>query len=293
MLRNLVKTYLTELKMIGSSAHTLQNYGYHLDKFIAYTEANNLTYTELTPKQVKNFRNHLVEQGLKPRTINAILAALKSFYDFLVEEREVPGSPIVSRRLRVKTGQDLPDFMTAEELEVFAAWLATIPGHVALGFRTMLATGMRVSEAASVTPNDIIVLDNGGYIFRVRHGKGDKERYVPVTDSGVVNELINYAGDRPDHKPLFGITTHAFKWWARKCRLATGLNFHSHRCRHTLGTQLLQRGISIDKVQDVLGHADITTTRRYARTAPEAIYELAAKVDELKERRVLYRYWLR
>ncbi|KJS76711.1 MAG: hypothetical protein JL56_04785, partial [Desulfotomaculum sp. BICA1-6] len=137
MLRNLVKTYLTELKMIGSSAHTLQNYGYHLDKFIAYTEANNLTYTELTPKQVKNFRNHLVEQGLKPRTINAILAALKSFYDFLVEEREVPGSPIVSRRLRVKTGQDLPDFMTAEELEVFAAWLATIPAHVALGFRTM------------------------------------------------------------------------------------------------------------------------------------------------------------
>jgi len=43
----------------------------------------------------------------------------------------------------------------------------------------------------------------------------------------------------------------------------------------------------------VLGHADIPTTRRYARTAPEAIYELAAKVDELKERRVLYRYWLR
>jgi|GEM_PF-4847911 len=76
-----VKTYLTELKMIGSSVHTLQNYGYHLDKFIAYTEENNLDYTELTPKQVKNFRNHLVEQGLKPRTINAILAELKSFYD--------------------------------------------------------------------------------------------------------------------------------------------------------------------------------------------------------------------
>lgn len=279
--------------MKGSSEHTLQNYGYHLDKFITYMEQNNLDYTGLTAKQVKNFRNHLVEQGLKPRTINAVLAALKSFYDYLVEEREVPGNPIITRRLRIKEGQSLPHFMTPEELEIFHRWLDTIPGHVALGFRTMLATGMRVSEAASVTPNDIIVLDNGGYVFRVRHGKGDKERYVPVTDARVVNELIEYTGDRHDDKPLFGITTHAFKWWARKCRLATGINFHSHRCRHTLGTQLLQRGISIDKVQDVLGHADISTTRRYARTAPEAIYELAAKVDELKERRVLYRYWLR
>ncbi|WP_449240389.1 tyrosine-type recombinase/integrase [Desulfoscipio gibsoniae] len=105
--------------------------------------------------------------------------------------------------------------------------------------------------------------------------------------------LIDFVGDRRDDKPLFGITSHAFKWWARKCRLKTGVDFHSHRCRHTTGTQLLQKGISIDKVQDVLGHADISTTRRYAKTAPEAIYELAAKVDEIKERRVLYRFWLR
>ncbi|SFH07488.1 integrase/recombinase XerD [Desulfotomaculum arcticum] len=293
MLRKQVKNYLIELKMKGSSEHTVKNYGYHFDKFITYMEENNLNYIELTAKQFKKFRNRMVEQGLKPRTINAVLSALKSFYDFLVEERLVPGNPIITRRLRVKEGQSLPDFMTTEELKVFSEWLSAIPGHAALGFRTMLATGMRVSEAASVTPNDIIVLDNGGYIFRVRHGKGDKERYVPVTDSQVVNDLITYTGDRRDDDPLFGITSHAFKWWARKCRLETGINFHSHRCRHTLGTQLLQRGISIDKVQDVLGHADISTTRRYAKTAPEAIYELAAKVDELKERRALYRYWLR
>lgn len=291
MLRLQVKSYITELKMKGSSEHTLKNYGYHLDKFILFIESNTLDFATLTLKQVKQFRNHLVEQGLRPRTINAVLAALKSFYDFLVDEREVQGNPIITRRLRVKEGQTLPHFMTPEELKIFDQWLDTIPGHVALGFRTMLATGMRVSEVASVTPNDIIELDNGGYIFRVRHGKGDKERYVPVVDSQVVNELIEYTGDRHDDEPLFGITTHAFKWWARNCRLATGISFHSHRCRHTLGTQLLQKGVSIDKVQDVLGHADISTTRRYAKTAPEAIYELVAKVEELKERRALYRYW--
>lgn len=293
MLRLQVKSYLTELKMKGSSAHTLSNYSYHLDKFISFVESSGLDFTTLTLKQVKQFRNHLVQQGLKPRTINAVLAALKSFYDFLVDEQEVQGNPIITRRLRVKEGQSLPRFMTPEELKIFNRWLKTIPRHMALGYRTMLATGMRVSEVSSVTPNDIIVLDNGGYIFRVRHGKGDKERYVPVIDAGVVNELIDFVGDRRDDEPLFGVTSHAFKWWARKCRLETGVAFHSHRCRHTTGTQLLQRGVSIDKVQDVLGHADISTTRRYAKTAPEAIYELAAKVDEIKERRALYRFWLR
>ena len=60
-----------------------------------------------------------------------------------------------------------------------------------------------------------------------------------------------------------------------KCRLDTGMHFHCHRCRHTVGTRLLQRGISIDKVQDVLGHENISTTRHYARTAPEAVLEIA------------------
>jgi len=293
MLRLQVKNYLIELKMIGSSAHTLSNYGFHLDKFVSFIESQSLDFTTLTLKQVKMFRNHLVEEGLKPATINAVLAALKSFYDFLVDEREVQGNPIITRRLRVKDGQSLPHFMTPEELEIFYQWLNTIPPHMALGYRTMLATGMRVSEVSSVTPNDIIVLDNGGYVFRVRHGKGDKERYVPVIDSQVVNDLIDFVGDRRDDEPLFGVTSHNFKWFARKCRLETGVNFHSHRCRHTTGTQLLQKGISIDKVQDVLGHADISTTRRYAKTAPEAIHALAAQVDEVKEHRALYRFWLR
>lgn len=293
MLRKLVRTYLIELKMKGSSEHTLKNYGYHLDKFIAFVEEGGLDYSKLTASQVKLFRNRMVEQGLKPRTVNAVISALKSFYDFLVEEGEVKGNPIVTRRLRVKEGQPLPDFMTDGELRVFYDWLATVPEHVALGFRTMLATGMRVSEVAAVTPQDIIQLDNGGYVIHVWRGKGNKERYVPIMDAGVVSDLVSFLGDRQDDAPVFGLSVHAFKWWARKCRLETGLNFHSHRCRHTVGTQLLRKGISIDKVQEVLGHADISTTRRYAQTAPEAIYELAARVDKLKEVKAIYRFLLR
>ena len=89
--------------------------------------------------------------------------------------------------------------------------------------------------------------------------------------------------------PLLGVTISSLARWAR---METGLNFYSHRCRHTVGTQLLQRGVPIDRVQDVLGHADISTTRRYAKTAPEAVLKLAAKLDSLEEERAVYTYVL-
>lgn len=60
-------------------------------------------------------------------------------------------------------------------------------------------------------------------------------------------------------------------------------------CRHTVGTQLLQKGITIDKVQELLGHENISTTRRYARTSKEAILELAAKPDQVKETNAIYK----
>lgn len=61
-----------------------------------------------------------------------------------------------------------------------------------------------------------------------------------------------------------------------------GVHFYPHRCRHTVGTQLPQKGVAIDKVQEVLGHENISTTRRYAKTAPEAILELATKADQVE-----------
>lgn len=284
MLRDLIKNFLIELKMKGCSEYTINTYKHNLNKFVFFVETHNLDFRELTSSQVKLFRNQMVEQGLKPGTINTALSILKSFYDFLVEEMEVKGNPVITRRLRIKEGQSLPKFMTSGELRVFNDWLTTIPEHVALGFRIMLATGMRVSEVSSITARDVIKLDNGGYVIRVRHGKGDKERYVPIMDSEVAGDLLRFKENRPGDSPLLGLQSKDFNRWAEKCRQETGLKFHPHRCRHTVGTQLLQKGISIDKVQVILGHADISTTRRYARTAPEAVLELAAKANKEKRK---------
>ena len=290
MLDVLIKEYLVELQMKGCVKITVEQNSRYLNRFKDYLDRCGLDYLTITAKNIKSFRNEWIEYGLKPKSINGMLSAVKCFYDFLVAEQNIAAHPIVLKRLRIKEGQRLPAFMTDEELEILYNWITGIPRHISLGIRMMLATGLRVGELTAMTPKDLIMLNNGGYVVRVRHGKGDKERYVPVMDAEVLQDLINFIGSRKDDQSVFKVNVGAFVKWARKCQLDTGMYFHCHRCRHTVGTKLLQRGVSIDKVQEVLGHENISTTRHYARTAPEAVLELAAKVDKIREVRAVYRY---
>jgi site-specific recombinase XerD len=292
MLDVLIEEYLVELQMKGCVKNTVKQNSNHLNRFKDFLVRSNLDYLTITAKNIKSFRNELIGCDLKPKTVNGMLSVVKCFYDFLVAEQNISAHPIILKRLRIKDEQRLPAFMTDEELGILYNWMTGIPGHISLGIRTMLATGLRIGELTALTPKDFIPLNNGGYVFRVRHGKGNKERYVPILDVEVLKDLLRFIGDRNDDLTVFGSAKQTFINWAGKCRLDTGMHFHCHRCRHTVGTRLLQRGVSIDKVQEVLGHENISTTRHYARTAPEAILELAAKVDKLREPRAVYRYWL-
>ncbi|WP_347489286.1 tyrosine-type recombinase/integrase [Desulfoscipio sp. XC116] len=287
-LRQLIKEYLVDFKMRGNSEVTVKGYTYKLSKFVLFVEKNDIDFLIPNPSHARMYRNHLVEAGLKPRSVNDAISVVKGFYDFLIEEGKISGNPINTRRLRVKEGQALPKFMTNAELELLNDWLNTIPEKIALGFRTMLATGMRTSEVVAVQCSDLIRLDNGGYIIRVRHDKGNKERYVPVMDADVARKLAEIKRERIDDIPLIDVTPIQYRNWSYKCIKQIGVHFYPHRCRHTVGTKLLQKGVAIDKVQEILGHENISTTRRYAKTAPEAVLELAAKADQVKETRSIY-----
>jgi len=277
MIDTLIAEYLQELKLTGKSTKTVEAYGFHLEKFARFCKENGFDHRQVNGKESRRFRNWLAEQGLKPRSINAIISAVKSFYDFLVEEGEVKGNPIISKRLRVAEEKGLPGFLTEEEEERLLAHLGELPYHVSLAFRTMLACGLRVSEATNLKPENVL-LQQGGLFLLVKHGKGNKERIVPVTEAKVAEELLVFIQTKEPGERLFGITDSTLKWHARNIRKATGIDFHSHRLRHTLATRLLAQGTPIDVVQEVLGHENINTTRRYAKTAPERLFQLAAKV---------------
>ena len=278
MLKKMVERYIKELEISSASKYTVINYRKHLEKFQAWCENTGAEFLALDVKQAREFRNYLVDQGLAPKTINTILGAVKAFYDFLIEEEAVTGNPILMKRLHVKEEKRKPDFLPEADLQKVTDYLNNLPDHVALAFRTMLAAGLRVSEAAALTPEDVI-MQNGSVFLRVRHGKGDKERYAPVTDAATAKELVRLAKETDKNLPLFKISVGTLKVYAWRIKQETGIEFHAHRMRHTLATRLLAEGTPLDVVQKVLGHENISTTRKYAETMPEALFRVAAKVS--------------
>ena len=132
MLRDKIKEFLTEQRLGGKSLNTITAYEYHLQKFEQWCKERGLDYRQVNGKETRAFRNHLVEKGLAPRSINAIIAALKSFYDFLVEEGIVKGNPVLPKRLRVPEEKRQPDFLTQGEVEKVLTALNELPPHVNL-----------------------------------------------------------------------------------------------------------------------------------------------------------------
>ena len=277
MLEDMVRAFLKDLKISGKSKKTIEAYSFHLDKFRAFCEERGIDYRAVNGRESKAFRNWLAEKNLSPASINAILAACKSFYDFLLDEEVIKGNPFTNPKLRVKEPDRKPDFLTEEELEKVEEAMKKLPSHIRLAFETMLWTGLRVSEAAGLTGGDVIK-ENSKVFLRVKEGKGNKERIVPVLSKELARQLLELSNVK-GKASLFGVNSGTLKDYAHKIKKASGVHFHSHRLRHTLATRLLAKGIPIDVVQRVLGHESISTTRRYAETLPEKVKELAATVE--------------
>jgi site-specific recombinase XerD len=277
LLRDLVDAYLVDLQNSGRSPNTVASYRLHLAKFADWCENCGVDHLQLSYKDSKAFRNSLATRQLASRTINTILAAVRSFYNYLAEEGSVTANPILTGQLRVKEEKRQPAFLTEADLARVIEGMTGLPYHIGLAFRTMLAAGLRVSEASDLEPDDVELL-RGRVFLHVQRGKGNKERHAPVTDAGVAGELLAFATERKGKGKLVGVTAGTLKVYANNLKKTTGVDFHSHRLRHTLATQQLALGTPIDVVQKMLGHADISTTRRYAETLPEALFRVAAAV---------------
>ena len=273
-----LKHFLQDLKFSGKAENTIETYRLQLQRYLAFLAPRGIDYKEVTNNEVKEFRNYLAKQGRAPATINLAISAIRAFYEFFVSEGMIQGNP-VSKRLNVKEPEHLPAFLTEEEETIALEWLRqNTPDHIAFAFETMRATGIRVSEAAALTGNDIFRLD-GKVFLRVRSGKGKKERYAPVLSASVAQKLLEQAQER-HNELLFGVKDTTLKNYAIRCRHATGIDFHSHRLRHTTATRLLADGVALDVIQEVLGHSDISTTRRYATTLPQKVMALAANISK-------------
>lgn len=272
----------------NASPHTVRAYTRDLEQFEAWASVElqrTVTPAEVDHLLVRSFLAHLHHHGLKKASSARKLATLRTFFRFLAREGVVERNParaLLSPRLEKRLPAQL------EEGE--AAALVEVPGDgpVAVRARAVLellyGTGIRCAE---LTGLDLPEVDMEGRMVRVL-GKGRKERVVPfghAAQRALEAWLPVRESCRPREDALF-VTRTGHRLSDRAVRrlvgqrvLAISLEKHvsPHTLRHAFATHLLQRGADLRAIQELLGHASLSTTQKYTHVNARHILEIYKK----------------
>ncbi len=266
----------------GASANTGTAYGRDLDRFVEYASTHGAGAPgEVTPRLVREYVFHLKDLGLAPASIRRTVSAVRTYFRFLVGEGHVMRDP--SERVETpKRWRTLPDVLTADEVSRLLA-APTLDEPLAFRDRAMLelayGAGLRVSEWISIGTRDLM-FDEG--LVRV-FGKGSKERLVPVGRAALGAVAIYVRELRPrlekgQGKGILFLNVRgeplsrmgAWKILRKYVELAGITKAVSpHTLRHSFATHLLEGGADLRSVQEMLGHADISTTQLYTHVDRE------------------------
>lgn len=274
----------------GLATNTLESYSRDLRQYYGFLSGEStLSLENASQSTIVAYLMHLRKQGKATATIARRLAALKAFYQFLVKENYVSQDPtgdLSSPKLERK----LPKVLTVEEVERLLTQpdLTTSSGKRDKAMLELLyATGIRVSELVNLNVDDIDLQE--GFIRCV--GKGSKERVVPMGEIAVgalrmylENARLKIIAD-PKEKAVF-VNHHGKRltrqgFWKIVKKYAVQAQIHKeitpHTLRHSFATHLLENGADIRSVQEMLGHADISTTQIYTHVTKDRLKDVYAK----------------
>jgi len=234
---------------------------------------------KLTFEDVRDYRLHLISRGLKPNSINPIMGALRFFYRTTLGLKEVSEQIPYARRT-----DPLPAVLARDEVERFLKAVADLKMRTA--FIAIYAAGLRVSEAVKLTGHDI---DSARMVLVIRQSKGRKDRYVMLSEQLLGILRAYWKRTHPEHwlfpgpDPSRPITTRSVERACRKAAEVAGLDksITVHTLRHSFATHLLEQGVDIHVIQDLLGHRNIASTTRYARVAINTIRQIQSPLELL------------
>jgi integrase/recombinase XerC len=292
-LRECIPKYLGELERRGASKHTLRNYGSDLEQFATYFEPPGEVAPDIEQLDLPLLREWLAslyDQGLEVVSVRRKLAAVRAIFKFLLQEGLLQKN--VATRVRTpKAKQRLPDVMSAEKTNnlldaVEAGQTIEKPSKERdIAFLELLyGCGIRVSELVGINLEDIDLRE--GWL-RVR-GKGNKERQVPIGGRAVaaVERYLETRSAAPAERALF-LNSRGGRLSDRQVRrlvkmyalVVTGdSTVHPHSFRHAYATHLLIDGADLRAIQELLGHARLSTTQKYTQVSLkdlQAVYDRA------------------
>jgi integrase/recombinase XerD len=276
----------------GLAKNTIESYQRDLKNYSLYLAnvEEISTFNEVTRVNIVQFLGHLKDQGKSSKTVARHVASIRSFHQFLLREKCTDQDPTVHIETP-KTERNLPRILSIEEVE---ALLEAPEESTPLGMRDkamlelLYATGIRVSELISLKMEDVHL--TMGFVRCI--GKGNKERIIPigktamsVLDKYLENARLKLRSKKHKDEHLFlnhhgkGLTRQGF--WKNLKALAKKANIEKdltpHTLRHSFATHLLENGADLRAVQEMLGHADISTTQIYTHVTKTRLKDVYSK----------------
>lgn len=275
------------------SVHTRDAYKRDLEEFHFFMINQGITFWQgVDAKTIMRYLEYLNKHstnGLQNSTLSRKISSLRSFFNYLAKQNIVNHNPVNAIRNPAKQ-KKLPDFLLFEELnQLLESFDLNDPYQVRnrAMFELIYASGLRVSEAATLSLQDID-LDQRTLRFV---GKGSKERMVPFY-SDAADLLRHYIDDiRPillkgkKHNRVFvnqkgdGFTSRGIEFLLDTCSKKAGINrtVHPHMLRHSFATHLLDNGADLRLVQELLGHENISTTQIYTHVTLDRLKDTYLK----------------
>ncbi len=295
MLGSKVDEFLIYLRISrNSSVHTFESYGLDLRQFLVFLEEEHVAQAEKVDHfLIRKYLAKLKMEGFSKSSISRKVACIRSFFKYLCKQGYLENNPVLGVA-NLKREKRLPEFLYLTEIKD----LLDLPDKSSeLGLRdaaileVLYSCGIRLQEIVNLTVKDIDF--SRGYL-RV-FGKGGKERIVPLggaakrvlekylqeirpglsarNSSGppVENIFLNYRGTRLSGRSIQRMFDKYIK------QLALNRKMSPHTIRHTFATHLLENGADLRVVQELLGHADISTTQIYTHLTKERIRSVYLK----------------
>jgi integrase/recombinase XerC len=301
---DLIQEYLNYLQAVrGLSKRTLEAYRDDLRYFANYCDNHEIDPVRASSYEVQGFIAHLSFERAAPASINRRLSSIRGFFRWLLRFNRRVDDPCVLLK-NVKNPQTLPTVLWEDEMAQFAMLPETAkilwPERDKALVLAMYSAGLRISELVSLTMKMISGNTEGARI----KGKGNKERMVffsdearsaifdwlPLRAAGIQAAGLNGAGmdgalfisrrGRP-------LSVPGVRWIISRYAQVSGIgkNIHPHSLRHSFATHLVNAGCDVRIVQEMLGHASLSTTQRYAHVNIEGLKKVYARAHPHSHKR--------
>ena len=271
-----------------ASENTRSSYLRDLRQFSAYCGERGIALEDVTAEIVEQYSRHLLSRGRSVSTVTRAVASLRSFYGYLLRRgwvRDDPAKGIVPGKVTRK----LPQILTSKEVELFLEQPDRtdpkgIRDHAML--ELLYATGIRVSELIALDVNSLNL--TGGFL---RCGAPGKERIIPLYATTVkaleryLKEVRPQLIDGPQEEALFvnmnggRMSRQGFwkiiKHYQEKAGIQKEIT--PHTLRHSFAAHLLENGADLRSIQEMLGHADISSTQIYAQVIKQKLKDVYIK----------------